>query len=106
MSWPVFTERFGGLSDVTTGVHLIGTVPAGRAWILTDVDAEESGGSGGTIYLLLGAYGPIKLTTDATDSASLQWRGRQRLYAGEELQAYVDSGTWRLLATGYELSAS
>lgn len=106
MSWPVYTKRLGAFSAETSGLVTLGTVPAGKVWIVRDVDATLTGGSIGQMETIVAGVAVFSVFIATSEGETFPWRGRQPLTAGETLEAYITSGTWDLLAAGYELNAA
>lgn len=102
----VYTKRF--IAGHLTAGSFVATVPAGKVWIITNMDAVHLG----TIEGSMGVTGATGLYLWFIDSAarnlndpSFQWEGRQVLYAGEHLTITLGAGVFDVWVTGYELDA-
>lgn len=92
-----------GLTGVTD--HLLFTVPAGRVWILRDLDLTLTGGAPGNIFLLDEDAVQFAQWLGVAANTYIPWRGRQVFAAGSELHLFTNGGTWDLRGSGYDLSA-
>lgn len=102
----VYTKRL--MTAAGLSAELDATVPAGKVWIVTDINAVAR-----TItpphaevfaQILAGILFWYAETTDA-DHPWLQWRGRQVLVAGEVLRINAAFSTMDVTVIGYELTA-
>jgi hypothetical protein len=99
----VYSKRFAALSLFTGTVSV--TVPAGKVWILRDVDVVNrnsatasfgiEGSSGQLLWYLNPVYNPNELWAG--------WRGRQIFSAGDTIGFSALTGVWDCTASGYEL---
>lgn len=96
-------------------IVLAGPVPAGRSWILRDVEVFAYRCGAGTDYadLTIVKPGPVNLIwwcwyPPSTPDACRQWAGRLALNAGETLRARVlaTAGIFNVVVTGYDLAAA
>lgn len=106
MALPVYSRRFIAQSGIT--LPLRQAVPAGKLWILRDLDARVTAGSL-PAALFVGSGTPdlyfIVLPWTSSTTESVQWSGRQVIPAGAELLLTVSSGsTWSAAISGYELT--
>jgi hypothetical protein len=82
-------------------------VPDGLRYILRDVDARENLGTAGAWLAILNPVGGImyiKTVGSSIDESTVQWRGRQVYQEGEQLGFEVSSGSWSIMASGYQLT--
>ena len=99
-------QLFVGASPVS-GNLLIGTVPAGKVWVLRCVTCYMNVGSGADAQLLAPEQTNAVVYFDYNAGGRYrEWEGRIALYAGQ--QVFLATKPWgaRWSVTAYELEAS
>ena len=105
MARPVYSITIVDLAPALANNYVV--VPDGVRIILRDVDAYEESGTNGTVMSVQNAAGGnlvVFQRTAATPTGPWQWRGRQVYNPGESINFHVFSGTWSVMASGYELT--
>lgn len=95
----------GGLTSLAGTVGPV--VPTGLVYVLRDVDAIDVSGTTGHQMELLNPSLTTLVFFDNTPGAggpNFQWRGRQVFDEGEQLGFRAFSGTWSVMASGYQLT--
>ena len=86
---------------------VIATVPAGKLWIVRDIDAYTNTLLGAVLdfgdEVTGGTFAGLHL--GPASEGSVQWTGRQVFPAGESIFADARAGTWDYRISGYELDA-
>ncbi len=90
------------------GTDTSGAVPAGKIWIVRDIDSYSSSGASPQVWWVkLNTTGipfaTFKLAAFSQDG--VQWRGRQVLVEGEVITIDTNTYTVDIMISGYELSA-
>jgi len=108
MSSPVYSVKLADNAGVVGGPVTLFTVPAGRVYILRDVDVAQPAGIASALVLITGGTGAwVYYVASAVSPFYAPWRGRQVFVAGDTLKAIViGSTTWTVLASGYDLEAA
>lgn len=90
-----------------SGTTVAGPVPSGTVWVLRDLDAYWGGGLSPAEIWLRGSLGQtiFHWGRSSPDSASVSWRGRQVLGAGETFSV-VTLDAMDVTVSGYELWSS
>lgn len=108
MAPPVYSLRIYAAGALTSGVGTVGpVVPAGLIYVLRDIDITRST-TGSTdqmdVFNPLGGvlWNLVPAVLDGGSNA--HWRGRQVYIAGEQVAFRVFSGTWAVMASGYQLT--
>jgi hypothetical protein len=84
-------------------------VPAGKRWVVRDIDAYVSTLSSPAIFFFetdddIGGFPTFYAgKVDAASQDSVQWRGRQVLLAGQTLRVNPNGNTIDVRISGYEL---
>ena len=108
MAARVYSLRiFAHASLVSSGGKVGPVVPTGMIYILRDVDLWESTGGSAAMVIWSGALGVLGQFVSPPSSApsrNIQWSGRQVYEEGEQVGFQVQSGTWAITASGYQLS--
>jgi hypothetical protein len=79
-------------------------VPAGKVWIVRDLEAYNTGAAGLALWHLPLAY--LFVMRSASSDESYSFPGLHLvLEAGESIAFTVSSGSWYWFASGYELDA-
>lgn len=102
----VYSKRFGVGSGPRSGV--VATVPAGKVWVVTNVD-YASGGYATTTLVMVGINNVITFLMDQVPASanpiSRGWVGREVLYPGEGLLLFIQPNGVTASINGYELTA-
>lgn len=92
----------------TSGVGAVGPiVPAGLVYVLRDIDVTEQSDTAGALVIVLNSAGGVLWAAKRETTGELgyyEWRGRQVYTAGEQIVFRVLSGTWDIMASGYQLT--
>lgn len=105
MTSPVYTRRLLAASQLAGAATA--TVPAGRVWIVTDINgiARSQVGPHAEVYAAVGNILFSYLESLDSDHPMMQWRGKQVLVAGEVLTVNGAGGTVDVTVIGYDLTA-
>lgn len=100
----VYSKQLLAQSGVTALVTV--QVPAGKIWILRDVDVYVNAGLAGSRFTLEGSASQAIYThvTSPNTTESAQWRGRQVLGPLQTFAVKADDPT-DVTVSGYELTA-
>jgi hypothetical protein len=82
-------------------------VPAGFVYVVRDIVAFELTGATGAGLLWNGSADQIIrqwLVTSDSESRNVHWTGRQVYAEGEQVGFQVETGTWNVMASGYQLT--
>ncbi len=106
MALPVFSTRFLAAHDQPAIVPATYIVPAGFVAVVRDLDVYCGDVLGGDEFFARGSAGQVfwQATIALGETGWRFWRGRQVLYAGEQLQMF-STKVFDLSASGYLLTA-
>lgn len=100
-----YTRRLLAGTNITSPVT--GTVPAGKAWVITNMTAVPRDASKATAFLA--TITPCLIwaltTTQLNINQTFFWEGKCALNAGENLTMQGFIGPWDFQATGYVFDA-
>jgi hypothetical protein len=104
----VYSLRIFSAGGLTSSAGTVGpVVPAGLVYVLRDIDAVEiTGSASAQLEVLSPNFQPIWFINTANPQigANFQWRGRQVFNVGEQIGFHAFSGTWSIMASGYQLT--
>lgn len=108
MAQAVYSLRIFAHASLSSAGGLVGpVVPSGFIYVLRDVDVFESSGTRPVTMVvnnpLAGVLVAFELAA-GTVNGSLPWRGRQIYSPGERVGFQAFSGTWAIMASGYQLT--
>jgi hypothetical protein len=110
MAAPAYSIRIFSAGGLQAAAGTVGpVVPAGRVWVVRCIDALEiTGVAPGQMEVLNPTLQPFWFCDRSSPQigANFQWRGRQVFEVGEQIGFHVFSGTWSIMASGYDLSAA
>lgn len=102
----VYSTRFLAVAVATETVTL--TVPAGKVWIVRDLDVVPRSGDVAHNVEWYGSAGQIIWfwsTVPGGGQPAGAWRGRQVFYQGETM-SFGGQGAFDMTCSGYELEAA
>lgn len=82
-------------------------VPPGVVYVVRDIMAFELTGANGAGLLWNGSNDQIIrqwLVDSTTESRNVHWSGRQVYEVGDQVGFQVETGTWNVMASGYQLT--
>lgn len=108
MARDVYSIRIFAHASLTSAGGTEGpVVPAGLVYVLRDIDIVELSGSGTAAFQVLNPLAGVLWVyqrASTLDSAYAGWRGRQVYGPGEQVGFEAASGTWSVMASGYQLT--
>lgn len=108
MAPPVYSLRIFATGELDPGAGTVGpVVPAGLIYVLRDIDVQERTGTNGAFMHVLNPLGGVLTAFQRTAAVPLgveSWRGRQVYSEGEQVGFAADSGSWAIMASGYQLT--
>ena len=106
MAAPVYSKALVSLASFVGTFDA--TVPAGRTWIIRDIDAREDTGSATAFLFVKNVAGGIlwiHQVGSAINDSNAEWRGRQVFPSGSVLELQASGGSWGIQVSGYDLSS-
>lgn len=79
------------------------TCPAGKRWVVKQIDVNNFGGAALTAWLLVAGYS-VAYNQSLGAGQHLTWSGMHVLYAGELLTAHATVNTASFIVSGYEFA--
>lgn len=108
MSRTLYSIRIFANAGLTAAAGLVGPiVPDGLIYVLRDIDVFELTSAGSTVMFVTNPLGgELVVWQGGTTNASkvFPWRGRQVYDEEERVGFQVLSGTWAIMASGYQLT--
>lgn len=102
----VYSIRLFAVSLTGPTSPTVYTVPAATTVVLREVDAYVPDVSPTPLFFVLSTVPATAFfLTASAGPASVQWRGRLVMPAGESLELSLGGGNWRVYGSGYLLSA-
>ena len=99
----VYSKRLAAASGTNAWQYF--AVPAGKVWVVKQVDAYNSASSGQNAYVSI-ALQVIAGATPLASAAALHYSGMQVLRAGEQLGLFGQSASITMAVSGYEFDAT
>lgn len=103
MPRPVYSVRFYAAFLTSAGTHIAFTVPAGHTYVLKS--ATFFSGSAGDAFLNDAGLGvPLHGFSSSSGDEGIDWFPSHVWEAGDSCSVQVNSGTWVVLLSGYDLA--